>query len=62
MGTRGDLVRAITAGAAAGRSGDPVTTCPYPSGDLRRSAWVRGYAKTARLLPDDQHDQEQAAE
>ncbi|MFE6689634.1 Rmf/CrpP fold protein [Streptomyces sp. NPDC057743] len=61
MGTRGDLVRAINAGAAAGRSGDPVTACPFPSGDLRRSAWVRGYAKTMRL-PDEQLDREQAAE
>ncbi|WP_399088010.1 Rmf/CrpP fold protein [Streptomyces sp. BBFR2] len=61
MGTRGDLVRALNAGADAGRSGDPVTACPYPSGDLRRSAWVRGYAKTARLA-DEQHDQEHAAE
>ncbi|MFF2922733.1 Rmf/CrpP fold protein [Streptomyces celluloflavus] len=61
MGTRGDLARAINAGAAAGRAGDPVTVCPFPAGDLRRSAWVRGYAK-AWPLPDEDHDQEQAAE
>ncbi|MGW5409018.1 Rmf/CrpP fold protein [Streptomyces spiralis] len=46
------LVRALTEGAAAGRGGSPVTACPYPAGDLRRSAWVRGYAK-ARPLPTD---------
>ncbi|WP_308408482.1 Rmf/CrpP fold protein [Streptomyces malaysiensis] len=50
MASRGDLVRAINAGAEAGRNGDPVTSCPFPAGDLRRSAWVRGYAK-ARPLP-----------
>ncbi|GAU67678.1 hypothetical protein SSP35_05_02450 [Streptomyces sp. NBRC 110611] len=52
MGTRGDLVRAISAGAEAGRQRRPVTDCPYPQGDLRRSAWIRGYAK-ARPLPDE---------
>ncbi|SHN12473.1 Rmf/CrpP fold protein [Streptomyces yunnanensis] len=60
MGARGGLVRAINAGATAGRSGDPVTAYPFPSGDLRRSVWVRGCAKTMRL-PDEQHEQEQAA-
>ncbi|MFJ7902381.1 Rmf/CrpP fold protein [Streptomyces sp. NPDC096198] len=47
---RGAIVRAMLAGIAAGRSAAPVTSCPYPRGDLRRSAWVRGYAK-ARALP-----------
>ncbi|MEF3114493.1 Rmf/CrpP fold protein [Streptomyces chrestomyceticus] len=55
MGTRGELVRAINAGAAAGRERQPVTVCPYPRGDLRRSAWVRGYAQARPL--DDEHDQ-----
>ncbi|MGW1162738.1 Rmf/CrpP fold protein [Streptomyces sp. NPDC002519] len=50
MGHRGAIVRALLAGIDAGRSAAPITDCPYPSGDLRRSAWVRGYAK-ARLLP-----------
>ncbi|WP_328824771.1 Rmf/CrpP fold protein [Streptomyces sp. NHF165] len=48
--SRAELVRALHEGAAAGRDRAPVTTCPYPAGDLRRSAWVRGYAKT-RPLP-----------
>ncbi|MFG2277525.1 Rmf/CrpP fold protein [Streptomyces asoensis] len=51
MGGREALVRALDEGAEAGRDGAPVTSCPYPAGDLRRSAWVRGYAKT-RQLPD----------
>ncbi|MEV5527833.1 Rmf/CrpP fold protein [Streptomyces prunicolor] len=50
VGRRGALVRALLAGIEAGRSATPVTSCPYPSGDLRRSVWVRGYAK-ARAVP-----------
>ncbi|MFJ9816167.1 Rmf/CrpP fold protein [Streptomyces sp. NPDC101151] len=53
MGTRGDLVRALTAGLEAGKTRAPVSSCPYPAGDLRRSAWVRGYAK-GRPLPDEE--------
>ncbi|WP_369377650.1 Rmf/CrpP fold protein [Streptomyces sp. cg36] len=48
---RGDIVRALLAGIEAGRNAAPVTSCPYPRGDLRRSAWVRGYAR-ARTPPD----------
>jgi ribosome modulation factor len=59
VGSRGDLVRAINAGAEAGRNGDPVTACPFPAGDLRRSAWVRGYAN-ARPLPDENVERLQA--
>ncbi|MET9729664.1 Rmf/CrpP fold protein [Streptomyces sp. NPDC006458] len=44
-------MRALDEGAQAGRDGASVTSCPYPAGDLRRSAWVRGYAK-GRPLPD----------
>jgi len=51
VGEREALVRALGEGAAAGREGARVTSCPYPAGDLRRSAWLRGYAK-ARPLPD----------
>ncbi|MFI9824423.1 Rmf/CrpP fold protein [Streptomyces sp. NPDC052013] len=51
MAGREELVRALDEGAAAGREGASVASCPYPAGDLRRSAWVRGYAK-ARPLPD----------
>jgi ribosome modulation factor len=50
MGPREQLAKAINEGAQAGRDGDPPTACPYPRDDLRRSAWIRGYAK-ARPLP-----------
>ncbi|WP_189822207.1 Rmf/CrpP fold protein [Streptomyces finlayi] len=50
MGSRGDLVRALLDGIDAGRAASPLISCPYPSGDLRRSAWLRGYAR-ARELP-----------
>ncbi|MEU6649506.1 Rmf/CrpP fold protein [Streptomyces sp. NPDC046900] len=50
MGPREQLVKALNEGAAAARQGASVTTCPYPAGDLRRSAWVRAYAKN-RPLP-----------
>ncbi|MGW3847178.1 Rmf/CrpP fold protein [Streptomyces fagopyri] len=49
MGEREALVRALDEGAAAGRDGASVTSCPYSAGDLLRSAWVRGYAKTRKL-------------
>ena len=50
--SRAELVRALTEGAEAGRARQSVTVCPYPAGDLPRSAWVRGYAK-ARPLPGE---------
>ncbi|MDT3395586.1 Rmf/CrpP fold protein [Streptomyces sp. B1866] len=50
--TRVELLRALNAGRDAGLARRPVTDCPYPSGDLRRSAWVRGYAK-GRPLPGE---------
>ncbi|MET9860700.1 Rmf/CrpP fold protein [Streptomyces smyrnaeus] len=37
------------AGQQARREQRPVTMCPYPVGDLRRSAWVRGYTAGWRL-------------
>ncbi|WP_308290314.1 Rmf/CrpP fold protein [Streptomyces kronopolitis] len=40
---RAQLVRAINEGQQAGVDRQRVTACPYPAGDLRRSAWVRGY-------------------
>ncbi|MGW8374273.1 Rmf/CrpP fold protein [Streptomyces sp. ODS28] len=43
------LVRALNAGAAAGRGGTEPTSCPYPIRSPEWAAWVRGYAKTARL-------------
>lgn len=49
MGPREQIVRATNEGAQAGRDGDRPTVCPYASGDLRRSAWLRGYSSTARL-------------
>ncbi|MFD9863477.1 Rmf/CrpP fold protein [Streptomyces alboflavus] len=52
MGPRQQLVRAINEGQQAGRDRQPVTVCPYPAGDLCRSAWVRGYAQTRPLAGD----------
>lgn len=49
MGPREQLVRAANEGAKAARQGDPVTECKYAAGDLRRSAWIRGYAKNRQL-------------
>lgn len=49
MGPREQLVRALTEGADAARQGARVTACPYAAGDLRRSAWIRGYAKNRQL-------------
>ncbi|GGW41307.1 Rmf/CrpP fold protein [Streptomyces xantholiticus] len=52
MGPRQQIVQALTEGAEAGRRGDRPTVCPYKGDDLRRSAWLRGYAK-ARPLPGE---------
>lgn len=48
MGSQQQLVQAINEGNTAGRAQQPVTVCPYPAGDLRRSAWVRGYTAGRR--------------
>ncbi|MFD9069497.1 Rmf/CrpP fold protein [Streptomyces lasiicapitis] len=48
MGPRQQLVNAINEGQQAGRDQQPVTACPYPASDLRRSAWVRGYTAGRR--------------
>ncbi|MGD3112545.1 Rmf/CrpP fold protein [Streptomyces sp. YGL11-2] len=48
MGPRQQLVRAIHEGQQAGLDRQRVTVCPYPAGDLRRSAWVRGYTAGRR--------------
>ncbi|MFJ9892713.1 Rmf/CrpP fold protein [Streptomyces sp. NPDC091280] len=45
MGTREDIVRAVTEGAEAGRRGDDVRTCPYPGDSLLRTGWIKGYAR-----------------
>jgi ribosome modulation factor len=50
MGAREDIARAITEGAEAGRRGDPPTACPYSG--LLRTAWIKGYARTAPPLAD----------
>jgi ribosome modulation factor len=52
MGPREQLVKALTEGAEAGRRGARLSSCPYPAGDLRRSAWIRGYAKR-KSLPNE---------
>ncbi|WP_435196938.1 Rmf/CrpP fold protein [Streptomyces sioyaensis] len=45
---RAQLVRAINEGQQAGIDRQRVTACPYPAGDLLRSAWVRGYTAGRR--------------
>ncbi|MFE9645311.1 Rmf/CrpP fold protein [Streptomyces sp. NPDC006365] len=52
MGPREQVVKALNEGAEAGRRGDRPSACPYKPADLRRSAWLRGYAKT-RPLPSE---------
>ncbi|MFB7899975.1 Rmf/CrpP fold protein [Streptomyces xiamenensis] len=37
-------MHAMNKGAEAAAGGAHVRTCPYPAGDLRRTAWIRGYA------------------
>ncbi|GHA20448.1 Rmf/CrpP fold protein [Streptomyces echinoruber] len=46
MARRAEITAAVLAGREAGSRGDPVTACPYPATDLRRRAWVSGYAQT----------------
>ncbi|MFE7782044.1 Rmf/CrpP fold protein [Streptomyces nigrescens] len=50
MAAREEMTRAITAGAEAGRRGDPPTACPHPRTSLLRAAWVKGYARARREL------------
>ncbi|MGW4727659.1 Rmf/CrpP fold protein [Streptomyces shenzhenensis] len=57
MGTREEIVKAVTAGREAGRRGDPPTACPYPPTSTLLTAWVRGYAETR---PTDDGDQDVA--
>ncbi|MFD8611072.1 Rmf/CrpP fold protein [Streptomyces sp. NPDC059631] len=55
MGAREDIIRAVTEGVAAGRRGDPPTACPYSG--LLRTAWIKGYARTAPPLADQDEDE-----
>ncbi|MGW6518551.1 Rmf/CrpP fold protein [Streptomyces sp. NPDC054962] len=55
MGAREDIARAVIEGAEAGRRGDSPTDCPYR--DLLRTAWIRGYARTAPPLADPVDDE-----
>lgn len=48
MGAREEIARAYTAGAAAGRAGEDVLTCPHGPETLLRPAWVRGYVRGER--------------
>lgn len=48
MGSREEIVRAVTAGRDAGLAGDAPTVCPYPRDSLLRTAWIRGYAPARR--------------
>lgn len=53
MGAREDIVRAVTEGDTAGRTGQPPTACPYPRTSLLRTAWIRGYAPARRAAEPD---------
>lgn len=50
MGTREDIARAVIEGTEAGRRGDPPNDCPYRG--VLRTAWIKGYARTAPPLAD----------
>lgn len=56
MGTRAQIVEALTAGREAGRRGDRVTACPYPRTSLLRRAWIRGYAEQRPAAEQDRAD------
>lgn len=55
MGTREEIVRAVTTGREAGDRGEPPTACPYPASSILRTAWIRGYAERRPVAaqPDD---------
>lgn len=57
MGTREDIVRAVTEGAEAGRTGQAPTVCPYPRTSTLRTAWIKGYAPARRKAEQDQGDE-----
>ncbi|GAA0467936.1 Rmf/CrpP fold protein [Streptomyces stramineus] len=44
MSHRADLVVALKEGRLAFELGEGVADCPYPAGDPRRAAWLRGFA------------------
>ncbi|MFH8793843.1 Rmf/CrpP fold protein [Streptomyces sp. NPDC017941] len=48
LGTREDIVEAVTTGREAGKRGDPPTVCPYPLTSLLSTAWIKGYADGRR--------------
>ncbi|QMU70772.1 Rmf/CrpP family protein [Streptacidiphilus sp. P02-A3a] len=41
---RGELVAALKAGREAHEFGAVAADCPYPAGDPRHAAWLRGLA------------------
>ncbi|WP_177204482.1 Rmf/CrpP fold protein [Streptomyces sp. CC53] len=56
MGTREEIVRAVTAGREAGDRGDPPTACPYPLTSTLSTAWIRGYAERRPTADQDVDD------
>jgi ribosome modulation factor len=59
MGTREEIVRALTDGREAGDRGDPPTACPYPLTSTLSTAWIRGYAERRPVADQgDQGDQD----
>ncbi|WP_307865258.1 Rmf/CrpP fold protein [Streptomyces montanisoli] len=56
MGTREEIVKAVTAGREAGDRGDPPTACPYPGSSTLRTAWIKGYAERRPLVEERGRD------
>lgn len=44
MAAQGELVAALKAGREAYEFGAVAADCPYPAGDPRHAAWLRGLA------------------
>jgi ribosome modulation factor len=53
VGTREQIVEAITKGRTAGETGQEPTACPYPVGSVLMRAWIKGYAPARRARESD---------
>jgi ribosome modulation factor len=56
VGTREQIVEAVTKGREAGTAGQEPTACPYPRDSILRTAWVKGYAPARRAREKDRAD------
>jgi len=55
VGTREDIARAVLDGMQAGRDGEAPTVCPYAG--ILRTAWIKGYARTAPPIAEQGGDE-----